>query len=128
MLVKLKPSFSEMSQCLPAVWPVCKQLRCWCQSKPPGVSPCVCLLECVFWEQNVVSCINTHFWMLGCILFVCWVCCRPWCQMVWRAVQFKLLHLCLCDSLWEFLPVQPLLSCVSVTSHLADWQVEGYVL
>ena len=73
MLVKPKPSFSEMSQCLPAAWPICKQLCCWCQPEPPGASPRLCLLEHVLWEQNVVSCINTQLWMLECIsgAFVC---------------------------------------------------------
>ncbi len=118
MLVKLKPSFSEMSQCLPAVWPICKQLCCWCQPEPPRcVSPCVCLLAHVLWEQNVASCFNTHLWMLERILgfCVCRVCRWPWCQVVWRAVRavvprrvcvcafhgihYVCLHLCLPPSL-----------------------------
>lgn len=45
MLVKLKLSFFEMSQCLPAVWSVCKQPCCWCQPEPPR---CVSMYVCVF--------------------------------------------------------------------------------
>lgn len=131
MLVKPKPSFSEMSQCLPAAWPICKQLCCWCQPEPPGASPRLCLLEHVLWEQNVVSCINTQLWMLECIsrAFVCLcvcVCllCWPWCQVVWHAVRSVVSSprcVCVSDSLCVSSPRRPL--SLSLLLHVCVWHL-----
>ena len=147
MLVKPKPSFSEMSQCLPAAWPICKQLCCWCQPEPPGASPRLCLLEHVLWEQNVVSCINTQLWMLECIsgAFVCLCVCVCVCcvdhDARWfgtrRALLCLRLGVCVCVCVFRvihYVCLRPgvlplsLVACVRVTSHLAGWQLEGYVL
>ena len=149
MLVKPKPSFSEMSQCLPAAWPICKQLCCWCQPEPPGASPRLCLLEHVLWEQNVVSCINTQLWMLECIsgAFVCLCVCV--CVFVVLTTMpgglargalccvFASVCVCVCVCVFRvihYVCLRPgvlplsLVACVRVTSHLAGWQLEGYVL
>lgn len=117
-----------MSQCLPAVWPVCKQLCCWCQLEPPGVSPRVCFVRAKLSLalSHCCECLSAYW---TCCCFVVW--CALW--VIFLYVCFMLFimgvfafhprpHLCAC----VFCVSMCVRVCVCLTSHLGElteWRI-----